>query len=263
MEIRKSYYNMMVRNMKQLSEKTRKKMSLAKMGHLVSEETRRKISLANKGKPSPMKGKKHTEEARLKISLVNIGNKKWLGKHHSEESKLKMSLMHKGYHPKTEFKKGYLMSEYTKAKISLTMKGIPKSTQTKKKISDARLKQILPLKDTSIEIKIQEELKKLNIPFVTHKTLLNLTQCDIFIEPNICIFADGCYWHGCEKCFDQNKFNAMQRKAKVRSLLITQKLINEGFKVLKFWEHDIRNNFEDKVLDEIIFSVQEVKRRIG
>ena len=51
----------------------------------LSDETKQKISLANKGK-------KHTKESILHMSLAHIGNKcYWEGKKHSEKTKLKIS----------------------------------------------------------------------------------------------------------------------------------------------------------------------------
>jgi len=87
---------------------------------------------------------------------------------------------------------------------------------------------------------------------------------DIFIEPNIVIFSDGCWWHGCEKCYNRNKFNIRQLKSKIRDIFIIAKLIENDYKVLRFWEHDINNNFEE-VLDEIIFAINErkIKDKIG
>lgn len=42
-------------------------------GSKVSEEGKLRISIANKGKTSPFKGKKHTEEAKRSIALSRIG----------------------------------------------------------------------------------------------------------------------------------------------------------------------------------------------
>ncbi len=47
--------------------------------------------------------------------------------------------------------------------------------------------------NTSIEIKIQNELKKRNIEFETQKAIIGIP--DIFIKPNLCVFCDGDYWH--------------------------------------------------------------------
>jgi len=128
----------------------------------------------------------------------------------------------------------------------------------KKKIRDARLKQVFPFKDTSIEVKLQEGLKKLNIPFETHKIIEGFVQCDIFIEPSIVIFVDGCYFHGCQVCYlNRTKLDATQNKNVIRDALVNQFFnnLNGKYKVLRFWEHDILNNFESNVLDEIIFAV--------
>lgn len=95
-------------------------------------------------------------------------------------------------------------------------------------------------RDTSIEIAVQKRLIKKGIVFEKHKYILG--QPDIFILPNICIFVDGCYWHSCKQCSDHNKFNDKQRARIIKDELITQKLTNDGYKVMRFWEHDIKKD---------------------
>lgn len=198
-----------------------------------------KMSCAKKGLNNPMFGRHHSDKSRKKISIAMIGILR------NDETRRKISLGHKGQIPWD------LGKHHTK--------------KSKQKIRVARLNRVFPNKDTDIEIKLQIALQKLNILFETHKPLLGLAQCDIFIEPNIAIFADGCWWHGCEKCFDRNKFLNSELgkdilKKQIVDKLITAKLIKEGFIVLRFWEHDIEKNFEDKVLDEIIFNLKESKK---
>lgn len=56
------------------------------------DELRRKFGAARKGKPSFMKGKKHSEETKLKMKISQTGNKNhFYGKHHTEETKRKIS----------------------------------------------------------------------------------------------------------------------------------------------------------------------------
>jgi len=130
------------------------------------------------------------------------------------------------------------------------------SEETINKFREARMKIIIPRKDTYPEILIQKILEKNNIKFETHKPILG--QPDIFIEPNICIFVDGCFWHGCEKCFDKNYFNkygrvfSRIRAIKVKDILITQSLINKGYIVLRFWEHEIKALNENELLSRIV-----------
>lgn len=69
-------------------------------GREASEETRHKMSLVHKGK-------RHTDEAKRKISEAAKGNTHWLGKHHTEETKKKIG----------EGNKGKYITEETRQKI--------------------------------------------------------------------------------------------------------------------------------------------------
>lgn len=173
------------------------------------------------GKPSPMKGKHHSEESKLKISQ-------------NKERARKISNALKG---NTNVRGHHLTDEH------------------KRKISEAnkisRLYQIFPRKDTLPERIIQIELKNRNISYETHKPIVG--QPDILIG-KICIFADGCYWHGCEKCLKKKEFDHIQKKIMARDKLVTQTLIDNGYVVLRFWEHDIKKNinFVIKTVEDVL-----------
>lgn len=98
------------------------------------------------------------------------------------------------------------------------------------KIKNARKLQILPKKDTLIEVKIQNFLKELNIEFFTHQYIYikHGYQCDIFIPIlNLVIECDGDYWH---------KYPTGKDIDYIR----TSELIEKGFKVLRLWEYEIK-----------------------
>jgi DNA mismatch endonuclease (patch repair protein) len=118
--------------------------------------------------------------------------------------------------------------------------------KTKEKLRVARLNRIIPKKDTSIEKMVQNALKKESIEeWVTHYPVIG--QPDIaFPERKVAIFCDGCYWHNCPSC-GNNKHdkNSDQR--------INEELKKQGWKVLRFWEHEIREN-----LDSVIEKIKEV-----
>lgn len=82
-----------------LSDDVKRKMSVAKKGHIVSAETRQKLRDANLGK-------KLTDETRQKISAANKGknaaNKNFLGRRHTEDTKKKMSLAQRKRPPITD-----------------------------------------------------------------------------------------------------------------------------------------------------------------
>jgi very-short-patch-repair endonuclease len=119
--------------------------------------------------------------------------------------------------------------------------------ELKNKIKEARKNQIFPKNDTQIEIKIQNYLKELNIEFFTHyytKEINHAYQCDILIpvQNNInkktIIECDGDYWHG-----NPNKYilpNEFQLKQIEEDKTRTEELIDQGFRVIRLWESDIK-----------------------
>ena len=91
-----------------------------------SDEVRSKISETHKGKTSSMKGKKHTEETKRKMTESQKGNKNSLGKKLSDETRKRMS----------EAKKK--ISDETKRKLSEAKKGRKLSEEHKRKLSEAK-----------------------------------------------------------------------------------------------------------------------------
>ena len=126
-------------------------------------------------------------------------------------------------------------------KISDTLKEYFKNPRNREIIKEARKNQITPIKDTKIEIKIQNYLKELNIEFFTHQyiDIEHGYQCDIFIPVlKLVIECDGIYWHHYPTGTDLDKIR-------------TQELIEKGFKVLRLWESEINImtivNFKNKL----------------
>ena len=69
----------------------------------------------------------------------------------------------------------------------------------------------------------------------------------IFLKKKIIVFVDGCFWHGCPKCGHIPKTNnsfwsKKLERNKTRDKKNGRILRKEGYKVLRFWEHDIKNN---------------------
>ena len=147
------------------------------------------------------------------------------------------------------FKKGHILfnkkhSIEAKIKIGKFHRGKIVTDITKNKIRKARQKQILPTKDTSIEVKIQNFLKQLGIEYFTHQYMKieHGYQCDILIPSmNLVIECDGDYWH---------KYPIGNDLDHIR----TSELISKGFKVLRLWEHEIKamelNEFKGKLKND-------------
>lgn len=106
---------------------------------------------------------------------------------------------------------------------------------------ERRSKQVLPVKDTSIEVKIQNGLRERGIPFNKHKTFFIrdfIHPVDIFVEPNICIECDGEYFHS-RLIYKGRTWIPLQR-----DLIIDHELEQKGMKVIRLSEWDINNNYE-------------------
>ena len=253
------------------------KIRLASLGRPVSDETRKKRSLARIGK-------KFSEE--VKRNMSKAAKKKFSGPKGDEirrnMSKAAKKLFANGYvHPRL----GYKATEEEVKKMSETTKklyasgkynprlGVKASPELRKKLSEVhstpeliafqrekRQHQIFPVKDSKIEKILQKGLRKKGIKFEKHKPILG--QPDVFIEPNVCIFADGDFWHGWDylhgKDFSQRKeFNNEYFDKKILyDKEITQNLKKNGYKVLRFWEHEIMKNPEE-CLQKIIKTIKE------
>ncbi len=95
-------------------------------------------------------------------------------------------------------------------------------------------------KNTSIEIKMQNELLKRKVLFEKHKSLLKRYVVDLFIKPNIVIECDGCFYHSCKQC----GFTKYYQNMPARDTRKTSDLIQNGFRVYRFWGHEINSSPE-------------------
>ena len=133
------------------------------------------------------------------------------------------------------------------------------SDEAIEKIRNRRATQVFPVKDTKIEKILQRLLKEIKIKFETHRMYVKrglriLGQPDIFIKPNICIYADGDYWHANPKIYKPNDTIIGKKTAKdiwKKDKQITAKNEKQGYEVLRFWEYDIYNS-PQKCLQKII-----------
>lgn len=215
------------------SEETKRKISKGLKGRKWSKEHRRKADEARRGKPLSI-------EHRKKISLAKIG------KSLSEETRRKMSEAHKGRK----------FSEEHRRNLSKALMGNQRckgyhrvfSEEIKEKIRRARLNQVFPKEDSSIEIIMQNELNGREYIFKTHVPLLEKYQGDIVIN-NIVIECDGDYWHNFPDRIE-------------RDCIRDRELTEAGYCVLRFWGHEIKSDVKGCV-DKIVEVVEDSKVVVG
>lgn len=258
-----------------MPEEFSKKMSKIVSGRKMSEESKNKLSESRKKKftqgliANPFKGRKRTmenckkisETRKIKISsgeikmpiqkgknylelfgeeraiqIIKAKSKKNKGRKKTiqEIEKIKNGLKNRSYDSKKEWIKN----------ISLTKKEqIKNNPELRIALINNRRNQVFPVKDTSIEVKIQKFLEELGIEYFTHKYIKEIEhgyQCDILVPSiNLVIECDGNYWH---------KYPIGNEIDHIR----TSELIENGFKVLRLWESEIK-----------IMDLKSFERRLG
>lgn len=86
----------------------------------------------------------------------------------------------------------------------------------------------------------------------------------IFLGARVVVFVDGCFWHGCPEHYsepDDNREFWRNKLAENRSrdLRVNSELCAAGWKVLRFWEHELRRGGIDTVVTSVIQAVRGVE----
>jgi len=214
-------------------------------------KTKRKLSIINKGKhfspKTEFKKGRRNQNRGLKLGK-NPRHSEWMkknragknhpryGKKHSVEERLKISNS-----LKKRYKDGDLISPLTILRKSGKLK--------------------VPYKDTSIEVKIQKFLKQLGIEFVAHQCIKDIKygyQCDIFIpkqegiNQKTVIECDGDYWHGNLEIYSIDKMRQGTKEQRCLDYERTAQLEEAGFRVIRLWEHEIKEMDINKFNTQII-----------
>lgn len=66
----------------------------------------------------------------------------------------------------------------------------------------------------------------------------------VFRAQRIAVFIDGCFWHGCPRCYRLPEDNRKYWRKKVvtnrlRDRRRTRELVSHGWKVVRVWEHSL------------------------
>lgn len=77
----------------------------------------------------------------------------------------------------------------------------------------------------------------------------------VFPRLKFVVFVDGCFWHGCPRCYTRPKSNRQFWDAKVvrnreRDKKVSATLRRAGWRVMRIWEHDLKKR-EDAFVNKI------------
>jgi DNA mismatch endonuclease (patch repair protein) len=101
-------------------------------------------------------------------------------------------------------------------------------------------------RDTAAEVRLRSALHRSGMRFRKSYRISGVTgsvRADLaFIRQRVAVFVDGCFWHACPTHFNRPATNSDYWDAKIgrnqeRDRRNTLLLTNEGWRVLRIWEH--------------------------
>jgi len=112
----------------------------------------------------------------------------------------------------------------------------------------ARTMRAVPSRDTKPELLLRSALFGRGHRFRKDFDPVPGQRCKVdivFTKQKVCIFVDGCFWHGCPEHYRTPKSHSDWWDEKIRDnvardLTKTQMLVDEGWNVMRIWEHDVR-----------------------
>ena len=77
----------------------------------------------------------------------------------------------------------------------------------------------------------------------------------VFHTPHLAVFVDGCFWHGCPRCYVRPKSNRKFWDAKIngnrkRDKRVNRELRKAEWQVIRIWEHQLRH--PEKVAKKVL-----------
>jgi DNA mismatch endonuclease (patch repair protein) len=110
----------------------------------------------------------------------------------------------------------------------------------------SRVMRAVPSKHTSIEKLLRTYVSDAGIRgYRLHAHNVPGTPDMVFTRGRLAIFVDGCFWHGCQKCYREPRSNKEYWKLKVKRNRDRDQRVNAacaegGWRVLRLWEHEVK-----------------------
>lgn len=119
--------------------------------------------------------------------------------------------------------------------------------------------QATPSRDTSPERALRSALHRMGLRFRIDTKPVQGIRCKadiVFRKAKVCVFIDGCFWHGCPTHFQPPKTNTAwwlekTEDNKVRDREKTLALKTHGWIVLRYWEHEIQQSNTNRIANRI------------
>ena len=130
----------------------------------------------------------------------------------------------------------------------------------------SRIMRAVPAKNTSAEVGLRKALWAAGLRgYRLHDARVPGNPDVVFPSAGIAVFVDGCFWHGCEKCYRAPKSNARYWSMKVRrnhdrDERVNAECVASGWKPIRLWEHDILKA-PARAASKVVRAVRRASRR--
>lgn len=103
-------------------------------------------------------------------------------------------------------------------------------------------------RNTTPELALRRSIWAIGFRYRVHTRLAGRPDI-VFTRERVAIFVDGCFWHGCPKHYKAPAANAAfwrkkKRTNSERDRVVNSTLASDGWKVLRFWEHEVEQSLE-------------------
>ena len=110
-------------------------------------------------------------------------------------------------------------------------------------VTRSRIMSRIRSKDTEPEMAVRRTLWARGLRYRVHDRTLPGTPDVSSKRRRLAVFVDGCFWHGCPKCYVEPKTNTSFWREKVRRNCARREEVRArlealGFRVVEIWEHE-------------------------
>jgi len=104
-------------------------------------------------------------------------------------------------------------------------------------------------KNTKPELQVRKGVWALGKRYRIHNRTVFGTPDITNKSKKVAVFIDGCFWHGCPRCYSEPKTNTEFWRSKIsrnrdRRKKVRTELKKGDWKVMQFWEHQVKRDSE-------------------
>jgi DNA mismatch endonuclease (patch repair protein) len=138
---------------------------------------------------------------------------------------------------------------YVKHRLTCMMAKSKKRSAAAPPLTRSEVMARIRSQDTSPELAVRSYLWTHGVRFRLRQVVEGVRPDLVWKNKRLVIFIDGCFWHGCELHCRRPSSRSSYWTSKIdnnikRDMLVTQTLQAAGWKVYRFWEHEVATQLE-------------------